>query len=97
MPCSTVSSDDVRLGLVPAVHSHYDVWERFAPSDETWGRWPLVWYRVAGHPDQGKSNHRIQIPDDAMTLERVGLTLTLGVVEPGSEQASESERRVRPR
>jgi hypothetical protein len=48
MPCMPVSSDGVALGPVTADQSHYDVWERLAPSDETWGRWH--WFGT-GLPD----------------------------------------------
>ena len=50
MPCSTIPSEGVALGLVTAGECGFNVWGRLARSDEIWGRWCLVWYWFAGPP-----------------------------------------------
>ncbi len=57
MPCSTIPSDNVALGLVVAVQSGFGVWGRLARSGGIWGRWSWVWYWFAGPPGQGRFNH----------------------------------------
>jgi len=66
MPCSTVSSDAVALGLVTAVQSRCRGWGGLARSCGIWVRWYLIWYwlpdlyaagrgRPAGAADPGAS------------------------------------------
>ena len=43
MPCSTIPSEGVALGLVPALQRGFDVWGSLARSGEICGRWSLVW------------------------------------------------------
>jgi len=43
MPCSTIPSDGVALGLVTAGQGSFDVWGRLTPSGKARGRWHLVW------------------------------------------------------
>jgi|SRR5215831_8086958 len=39
MPCSTIPSDGVALGPVPALQSRFSVWGRLVLSGEIWTRW----------------------------------------------------------
>jgi hypothetical protein len=69
MPCSTIASEGVALGLVTAVQSGFGVWGRRARSGEIWGRWSLIWYWFAGPLSNEGSTMAIRIIADAMTLE----------------------------